>query len=77
MSNEQTPETKNPRLFGCTFQTLAAFLVAMIVSTQIYAWLDPIMFAGHDLRLLLCALIFGLGAIYSEATVVAKQLGKK
>ena len=53
-----------PKLFGLRYDQLMAVLVALIVSTQLYSWLEPIPFAGQDLRLDASIFIFLIGPVY-------------
>ena len=50
----------SPKLFGLRYDQLVTCLVSLIVSTQLYSWLNPIPFLGHDLRLDV-AILIGLG----------------
>ncbi len=54
-----------PKLFGLRFDQLIAILVTFIIATQLYSWLNPIPFAGHDLRLDLAIFIGLLGPAYT------------
>lgn len=58
-----------PKLFGMRFDQLFAILASLIVSTQLYSWMNPLMFNGQDLRLYIC-LFFGiLGPFYCLVTL--------
>lgn len=50
---DQTPLNleDSPKLFGLRYDQLIACLISLIVSTQLYSWLSPVPFMGHDLRL--------------------------
>lgn len=54
-----------PKLFGLRFDQLIAILVSFIIATQLYSWLNPVPFAGHDLRLDLSIFIGLLGPAYA------------
>jgi len=58
-----------PKLFGLRYDQLIAVLASLIVSTQLYTWLNPIPFGGHDLRLDVTILIALIGPIYSLVTL--------
>ena len=58
-----------PKLFGLRYDQLIAILGSLILSTQLYSWLNPIPFGGHDLRLDI-SIFFGLiGPFYSLVTL--------
>ncbi|MBI4534478.1 MAG: hypothetical protein HY711_11085 [Candidatus Melainabacteria bacterium] len=57
-----------PKLFGLRYDQLIAVLASLIVSTQLYTWLNPINFAGQDLRLDMTILIGLLGPFYCLLT---------
>ena len=59
----------HPKLFGLRYDQLIAILASLIFSTQIYSWLNPINFAGQDLRLDISIFIALLGPIYSLVTL--------
>jgi hypothetical protein len=63
-----------PKLFGLHFDQLIAILVTFILATQLYSWLNPIPFAGHDLRLDLSIFIALLGPAY--ALLMANNSGR-
>jgi hypothetical protein len=54
-----------PKLFGLRFDQLIAILVSFILATQLYSWLAPVPFAGHDLRLDFSVLIALVGPAYT------------
>lgn len=54
-----------PKLFGLRYDQLVSILIAMMISTQLYSWLEPIPFAGQDLRLDACIFIFLMGPLYA------------
>ena len=58
-----------PKLFGLRYDQLVAVLASLIVSTQLYTWLNPIPFGGHDLRLDVSILIGLIGPFYSLVTL--------
>ncbi|MBX9666581.1 MAG: hypothetical protein K2X93_03135 [Candidatus Obscuribacterales bacterium] len=59
----------SPKLFGLRYDQLIACLGSLIVSTQLYSWLSPVPFMGHDLRLDV-AIFFGLlGPAYCLITL--------
>lgn len=58
---DQTPLNleDSPKLFGLRYDQLIACLGGLIVGTQLYSWMVPIMVGPHDLRLYI-AIFFGL-----------------
>lgn len=58
-----------PKLFGLRYDQLVAILAGLMVSSQLYSWLEPIPFAGQDLRLDISIFIFLLGPLYCLVTV--------
>ncbi len=58
-----------PKLFGMRYDQLIAILGSLIASTQLYTWLNPIPFGGHDLRLDVTILIALIGPIYALVTL--------
>ena len=58
-----------PKLFGLRYDQLISILISLIVSTQLYSWLNPIPFAGHDLRLDISIFIGLIGPGYSLVTL--------
>jgi len=58
-----------PKLFGLRYDQLIAVLGSLIASTQLYTWLNPIPFGGHDLRLDVSILIGLIGPAYSLLTL--------
>lgn len=58
-----------PKLFGMRYDQLIAMLASLIVSTQLYSWLNPVPFAGHDLRLDVSIFIGLIGPVYALATI--------
>src|SRR2546430_17682925 len=58
-----------PKLFGLRYDQLIAILGSLIVSTQLYSWLNPVPLAGHDLRLDISIIIGLLGPAYSLVTL--------
>ncbi len=59
----------SPKLFGLRYDQLVTCLVCLIVSTQLYSWLNPIPFLGHDLRLDVSILIGLVGPAYCLLTM--------
>lgn len=59
----------SPKLFGLRYDQLIAILASLIVSTQLYSWLNPIPFGGHDLRLDISIFIGLLGPVYCLVTL--------
>ncbi len=59
----------SPKLFGLKYDQLIAILCALLVSTQLYSWIEPIPFAGQDLRLDFCIFIFMIGPLYCLVTI--------
>ena len=58
-----------PKLFGLRYDQLIAILGSLIVSTQLYSWLDPVPFAGQDLRLDVSILLGLIGPAYALVTI--------
>lgn len=59
----------SPKLFGLRYDQLIAILASLIVSTQLYSWLNPIQFGGHDLRLDISIFIGLIGPVYCLITL--------
>jgi hypothetical protein len=59
----------HPKLFGLRYDQLIAILGAIIASSQLYSWLEPIPFAGQDLRLDVSIFLFLLGPLYCLVTL--------
>jgi hypothetical protein len=59
----------HPKLFGMRFDQLIAILLSLIVSTQLYSWMNPVNFAGQDLRLDLSIFLGLIGPAYSLVTL--------
>ncbi len=59
----------HPKLFGLRYDQLIAVLASLIVSTQLYSWLNPVPFCGHDLRLDVSILLGLLGPVYAIMTM--------
>ena len=59
----------SPKLFGMRFDQLIAILISLILSTQIYSWMNETPFFGHDLRLDICIFIGLCGPVYSLVTL--------
>jgi hypothetical protein len=57
-----------PKLFGLRYDQLIAILGSLIVSTQLYSWLNPVPFAGHDLRLDVSIFLGLIGPVYCLLT---------
>src|SRR5688572_12465181 len=58
-----------PKLFGLRYDQLITVLVCLLISTQLYSFMDPVQFAGQDLRLDLTLFIFLLGPLYCVVTM--------
>ena len=58
-----------PKLFGLRYDQLVSILAGLMVSSQLYSWIDPIPFAGQDLRLDICIFIFLCGPAYCLITL--------
>ncbi len=59
-----------PKLFGLRYDQLIAVLLGLIISTQLYSWLNPIHFlGGQDLRLYVAIFVFMLGPAYCVVTL--------
>jgi len=59
----------HPKLFGLRYDQLIAILGSLIVSTQLYSWLSPVPFGGHDLRLDVSILLGLIGPAYALITM--------
>jgi hypothetical protein len=59
----------SPKLFGLRYDQLISILISLIVSTQLYSWLNPIQFGSHDLRLDVSIIIGALGPVYCLVTL--------
>lgn len=59
----------SPKLFGLRYDQLLAVLISLIVSTQVYSWLNPCPFLGHDLRLDFSILLGLIGPAYALVTM--------
>ncbi|MBX3075985.1 hypothetical protein KF728_15915 [Candidatus Obscuribacterales bacterium] len=68
---DQTPLNleDSPKLFGLRYDQLIACLGSLIVSTQLYSWLSPVPFMGHDLRLDVAIFLGLLGPAYCLFTL--------
>ncbi|HEY9788251.1 MAG TPA: hypothetical protein V6D17_22875 [Candidatus Obscuribacterales bacterium] len=58
-----------PKLFGLRYDQLIAILVCLILSTQLYSWMNPVMIGTQDLRLHLAILIGIMGPVYCLVTL--------
>ncbi|MBK9143594.1 MAG: hypothetical protein IPM23_13915 [Candidatus Melainabacteria bacterium] len=58
-----------PKLFGLRYDQLVTCLVCFIIGTQLYSWLNPIPFAGHDLRVDVAIFIALIGPAYCLFTL--------
>ncbi len=55
----------SPKLFGMRYDQLIAILASMMISTQLFSWMNPILImGGHDLRTDICIFIFLCGPAY-------------
>jgi hypothetical protein len=59
----------HPKLFGLRYDQLIACLGSLIISTQIYSWLEPVMMFGQDLRLDFSVFLGLLGPLYCLVTL--------
>jgi hypothetical protein len=59
----------HPKLFGMRYDQLVAILISLIVSTQLYSWMNPCPFAGQDLRLDISIFLGLIGPLYSLVTM--------
>ena len=59
----------SPKLVGLRYDQLIAILISLIVSTQLYSWMNPISFAGHDLRIDICIFLGLIGPAYCLVTL--------
>lgn len=59
----------HPKLFGLRYDQLIAILISLIVSTQLYSWMNPVPFAGQDLRLDISIFLGLLGPLYALVTL--------
>lgn len=59
-----------PKLFGLRYDQLLVVLGTLILSTQLYSWMNPLpVMGGHDLRLDIAIFIFILGPLYCLITI--------
>lgn len=59
-----------PKLFGMRYDQLIVVLGALILSTQLYSWMNPIpVMGGHDLRMDISILAFLIGPVYCLITI--------
>jgi hypothetical protein len=68
---DQTPLNleDQPKLFGLRYDQLIAVLITLLLSTQLYSWIEPVKVGPHDLRLYVCLFIFILGPAYCLITM--------
>ncbi len=59
----------SPKLFGLRYDQLIAILASLIISSQLYSWLDPVMAFGQDLRLDFSIFLGLLGPLYCLVTL--------
>ena len=59
----------SPKLFGMRYDQLIAILISLIVSTQLYSWMNPCRFAGQDLRLDFSIFLGLIGPMYALITM--------
>jgi hypothetical protein len=59
----------SPKLFGLRYDQLLAILISLIVSTQFYSWVNPIMLAGQDVRLDFAIFLGLIGPGYALVTI--------
>jgi hypothetical protein len=59
----------HPKLFGMRYDQLIAILISLIVSTQLYSWMNPTPFAGQDLRLDISIFLGLIGPAYALVTI--------
>lgn len=59
----------HPKLFGLRYDQLIAILAALIASTQLYSWMQPVPLGGQDLRVDLAIFIFLIGPLYCLITL--------
>jgi hypothetical protein len=59
----------SPKLFGLRYDQLIAIMISLIVSTQLYSWMNPVRFGGQDLRLDLSIFLGLLGPVYCLLTL--------
>jgi hypothetical protein len=59
----------SPKLFGLRYDQLIAILASLIVSTQFYSWMNPVNFAGQDLRLDVAIFLGLIGPAYCLVTL--------
>ncbi len=59
----------SPKLFGMRYDQLIAILASLIVSTQFYSWMNPVNFAGQDLRLDFAIFLGLIGPAYALVTL--------
>jgi hypothetical protein len=68
---DQTPLNLDdkPKLFGMRYDQLISCMISLILSTQLYSWMNPVQFAGQDLRLDFCIFIGLIGPLYALCTI--------
>jgi hypothetical protein len=44
-------------------------MISLVVSTQLYAWMSPIPFAGQDIRVHICIVLGLIGPAYCLVTI--------
>ena len=59
----------HPKLFGLRYDQLIAILASLILSTQVYSWMNPVPFCGHDLRLDFSILLGLIGPAFALVTM--------
>lgn len=59
----------SPKLFGLRYDQLIWIMISLVVSTQLYSWMVPIMFGSHDLRLYICIFLGLIGPAYALFTM--------
>jgi hypothetical protein len=58
-----------PKLFGLRYDQLVSILAGLMISSQLYAWMEPIQIGGQDLRTDLCIFVGLLGPLYCLITL--------
>jgi hypothetical protein len=59
----------SPKLFGLKYDQLICILVCLMLSTQLYSWMTPIMVGTQDLRMYICIFLFMIAPVYCLVTM--------
>lgn len=58
-----------PKLFGMRYDQLISILVSLILATQLYSWMSPIMVGSQDLRIHISLFVGLIGPAYCLFTL--------